>query len=402
MIIDTSPVNSGGAQLLFRYAKYFDPARVRPTMVLHEDNLWAARYREAGTADVMIEAGLFQSNTFPAMGDVPFHTWLRGMGVASGRLTTPLRRLAHAIGERRIDVVMGVCDTPAAIAVMLGSLTGRPAIMHLVSTYLDRFQPAAASMLGRLPAARRLVMLSHYSASYFAALGDKVSTIYSGIDLADFERPVVASLRAPRGISPTQPLVGIAGRFVDVKGMDVFVRAAARVATRSPDARFFMLGDDSGAYGDSVHALVRELGIEDRVTFTGFVDDMHAALADLDVVVVPSRRESAPLVVYEAMALGKPVVASGVHGLPELVDDGHTGLLAPVEDDAAFADAIVGLLADPERRAAMGSLARQRIRERFNVAAATRAFEDVICEAADERVYPWSASRSSGARWGDR
>jgi glycosyltransferase involved in cell wall biosynthesis len=87
-------------------------------------------------------------------------------------------------------------------------------------------------------------------------------------------------------------------------------------------------------------------------------------------------------VVYEAMALGKPVVASDVHGLPELVERGRTGLLVPVGDDAAVAAAIVALLEDPARRRAMGEAARRRIREQFNVRHATRALEDVVCAAA--------------------
>ncbi|HEY3352223.1 MAG TPA: glycosyltransferase family 4 protein [Polyangia bacterium] len=386
LVVDTSPVNSGGAQLLYRYAKYFDPACVRPTMLLHEDNLWAARYRDAGTAEVIVEPGLFQSNTIPPVHEVPLRTWLPKIIGAVGHMTPPFWRMVRAIRERDIDVVMGVCDTPATLAALLGTFTSRPAIMHLVSTYVNRFEPAALELFGHLPAVRRLVMLSRYSARYFERLGPKVTTIYSGIDLADFdERTIAPSLRRPRGLGADVPLIGIAGRFVDVKGMDVFARAAARVAARVPAARFFMLGDDSGAYGAEVHRLVRELGLEDRVVFTGFVDDMHAALADLDVVVVPSRRESAPLVVYESMALGKPVVASRVHGLPELVEDGVTGLLAPVEDDAAVAEAVVALLGDPARRRAMGQAGAQRIRARFNLRHATAELQGVICDAAAAR-----------------
>jgi glycosyltransferase involved in cell wall biosynthesis len=172
--------------------------------------------------------------------------------------------------------------------------------------------------------------------------------------------------------------------------MDVFARAAARIAARAPDVRFFMLGDDRGDYGDSVHALVRRLGLAERVVFTGFVDDMHAALADLDVVVVPSRRECAPLVIYESMALGKPVVASNVHGIPELVDDGTTGLLVPVEDDAAVADAVLTLLRNRSRRLDMGVRARDRVRDRFDSVRAVRQLEDVVTDASAEGIWPWS------------
>lgn len=387
MIIDTSPVDSGGAQLLFRYAKYFDPARVRPTMALHEDNLWAERYRAAGTADVLIAHGMPPSSPIPPFHAAPLPQWLVQASAFLGRLVAPCRRLLTEIERRRIDVVLGLCDKSACIAAALGTLTGRPAVMHLVSTYDSRIGPAALTAFGLLPAVRRVVVLSRFSATQLPLLARKMVTIYSGIDLDDFASPHRGgALRAAYDIPADAPLVGIAGRFVDIKGMDVFARAAARAAVRRPRARFFMLGDHTGPYGDSVRALVRELGIEDRVTFTGFVDDMHAALADLDVVVVPSRRECAPLVVYEAMALGKPVVASDVHGLPELVERGRTGLLVPVEDDAAVAAAIVALLEDPSRRRAMGEAAQRRIREQFNVRHATRALEDVVCAAAPRIV----------------
>jgi glycosyltransferase involved in cell wall biosynthesis len=383
MIIDTSPVNSGGAQLLFRYAKYFDPARVRPTMALHEDNLWAERYRAAGTADVLVEPRMPPSSPVPPFHATPLPQWLAQASMFLGRVIAPSRRLLAEIEPRRIDVVLGLCDKSACIAAVLGTLTGRPAVMHLVSTYVNPFEPAVLTAFGLLPAVHRVVVLSRFSASQLPLLARKTTTIYSGIDLDDFAAPHPGgALRTAYGIPADAPLVGIAGRFVEIKGMDVFARAAARVAVREPRARFFMLGDHRGPYGDSVRALVRELGLEERVTFTGFVDDMHAAMADLDVVVVPSRRECAPLVVYEAMALGKPVVASDVHGLPELVERGRTGLLVPVEDDAAAAAAIVALLEDPARRRAMGEAAQRRIREQFNVRHATRALEDVVCAAA--------------------
>jgi glycosyltransferase involved in cell wall biosynthesis len=385
LIVDTSPVNSGGAQLLYRYARYFDPTRLRVTIAMHEENLWSARYREAGTADVVVEPGLPQSSFVPSLDEVGLRSWLPQVAGAVGRLSSPFLRLARLVREREIDAIMGVCDMASTFAALLGTATSRPVLMHLVSAWSNRFDPAALGVIARLPAVRRVVLLSRHTAAYFDGLGDKVRTIYSGIDLADFDgRTIVPTLRSRHGLRSTTPLVGIAGRFVEVKGMDVFARAAARIAARVPDARFFMLGNDEGAYGDLVHGLVHELGLDDRVTFSGFVDDMHAALADLDVVVVPSRRESAPLVVYEAMALGKPVVASRVHGLPELVEDGVTGLLAPVEDHEAVADAVVRLLREPGLRATMGQTAAARIRERFNVAQATHALESEVLAAIDE------------------
>jgi glycosyltransferase involved in cell wall biosynthesis len=390
MILDTSPANSGGANLLFYDCSHFDPRRVRATMVLHEDNAWAERYRSTGAADVIVETDMLQSGTIKQVYEQAVPGYLRDLSAGVAHMIPAVLRLAREVEHRRIDVVMGLCDTPAILSVFVGLLTRRPVIMHLVSTYLHPLAPAALTAFGLLPVVRRVVQLSQYSASQFPRLRRKTVTIHSGIDYAAMQRPLVLPLRTAHGIPPDAPLVGIAGRFVDVKGMDVFARAAARIAARAPDVRFFMLGDDRGDYGDSVHALVRRLGLAERVVFTGFVDDMHAALADLDVVVVPSRRECAPLVIYESMALGKPVVASNVHGIPELVHDGTTGLLVPVEDDAAVAEAVLTLLRDRGRRLDMGVRARDRVRDRFDSVRAVRQLEDVVTDAAAEGIWPWS------------
>ena len=398
MVLDTSPVNAGGAQILFHYCAMFDPGRVRPTIVLHEENLWVERYRKAGTADVVVERGMLQSGTVTPVHQQPLTSFVPQFLSAVLHMTPAVLRLADEVRRRRIDVVMGLSDTPAALAAVLGTLTGRPAIMHLVSTYVNRFEPAALTAVGMLPAVRRVLQLSRYSASQFPRLLPKTVTVYSGIDYEEMQRPLLPALRGRYGFSADTPLVGIAGRFYDVKGMDVFARAAARIAAQVPEARFFMLGDDRGAYGDSVHALVRELGLADRVVFTGFVDDMHAALADLDVVVVPSRRECAPVVIFESMALGKPVVASDIHGIPELVDRGRTGLLVPVNDDAAVAAAVLELLADPERRRRMGEDARRRVREQFDARQGARRVQDVVTAVAAEPILPWLPPRRSPPR----
>ncbi len=267
MIIDTSPVNSGGAQLLFRYAKYFDPARVRPTMALHEDNLWAERYRAAGTAEVLIESRMPQSSPIPSPHTVPLSRWSVAAAGLARRVVAPFFHLRGEIVRRRIDVVLGLCDLAAGGAALLGTLTGRPAVMHLVSTYVGRFEPTALTVVGLLPAVRRVVVLSRFSATQLPLLAGKTTAIYSGIDLDDFAAPHPAgALRAAYGIPADAPLVGIAGRFVDVKGMDVFARAAARVAVRQPRARFFMLGDAadasdySGAEGIGDNARPRAAG----------------------------------------------------------------------------------------------------------------------------------------------
>lgn len=159
-------------------------------------------------------------------------------------------------------------------------------------------------------------------------------------------------------------LVGTVARLDPWKGHDVFLRAAARVAAEHPGARFVVVGGAVLAWqGDQLTRLRKitaELGLSERVHFTGHVDDVVPWIDALDVVASASRGETFGLSLVEAMALGKPVVATDCGGPSEIVDDGVTGLLVPVDDHEALAAALSHLLADPQRRAELGSRARAR------------------------------------------
>jgi glycosyltransferase involved in cell wall biosynthesis len=162
-------------------------------------------------------------------------------------------------------------------------------------------------------------------------------------------------------------LVGMVGRLERWKGQHVFLEAAANVAGRRAHVSFAVIGGAvlgwEGTYEEELHALGDRLGIADRVVFTGHQEDAIACMDALDVVVHASvEPEAFGLVVVEAMALGKPVVAAGAGGPLEIVEDGISGLLTPPGDAKALADAVVGLVDDPDRRLAMGRRAQDRAR----------------------------------------
>jgi glycosyltransferase involved in cell wall biosynthesis len=160
------------------------------------------------------------------------------------------------------------------------------------------------------------------------------------------------------------PLVGIVGRLDHWKGQDVFLRAARHVATRSPSVRFAVVGGaiigTEGSIPDDLRRLAAELGLADRVHFAGHQDDVYPWFDALDVVVHASVAEPFGLVIVEAMALGKPVVATRVAGPTEIVEDGTSGLLVPPGDPRPTAAAIMQLLEDPELAERLGEQARQR------------------------------------------
>jgi glycosyltransferase involved in cell wall biosynthesis len=174
------------------------------------------------------------------------------------------------------------------------------------------------------------------------------------------------ALRRRLGVSEATLIVGTIGRLVPIKGLDVFLDAAARVADRSPrDLGFVIAGD--GPLRQQLEAHRDRLGLGERCTFLGEISDIRGFYADCDLVVMSSRNEGAPIVLLEAMAAGKPVVATRVGGVPDMVEDGVSALLVPSDDSEALSAAIQQLVDDDGKRDRIAQAAWQRA-DRFSLA----------------------------------
>jgi glycosyltransferase involved in cell wall biosynthesis len=176
-----------------------------------------------------------------------------------------------------------------------------------------------------------------------------------------------------------------------VKQHDMFLRVAARLAPRVPQARFVLIGD--GPLRPALEALALELGLRDRVLFLGDRRDIPAVLAALDVTVLPSASESLSNVIMEAMAAGIPVVASNVGGNPELVEHGTTGFLFPPGDEEQFAAALETLLAQAELRRQFGSAARERALAEYTIPQVRDRYQDLYLSLLAEKK--WNPRRPS-------
>jgi glycosyltransferase involved in cell wall biosynthesis len=199
----------------------------------------------------------------------------------------------------------------------------------------------------------------------------RVTRIHDGRDLTGFGAPVSGEGDFFSG-TPIQGCkrVGVVARLSPEKGHEHFLRAAAEVARTFPNVGFAIVGDAAlgdGRYADGLVALAQQLGIGGRTVFTGFTDRIPEVMASLDILVVPSDAEPFGLVTVEAMASGKPVVATCTGGSSEIVVDGETGLLVPPRRPEAIADALVRLLATPGLAAAMGRRGALRAQERFSI-----------------------------------
>jgi glycosyltransferase involved in cell wall biosynthesis len=225
---------------------------------------------------------------------------------------------------------------------------------------------------------------------------ERVRVLHLGVDTALFRpRPAErAEVRSALELSPESPLVTLLGRYQSVKGQDVFLESCTRIASRRPEARFIVAGENIfGGTGDEVfkRRIYKQAQAEpllrDRVRFLGWVPDPERLLAASDVVVCASRFESFGMVLVEAMASGVPAVSTNVGGPAETIVDGETGYLVPPGRPDLIAARVLDLLADADLRRRMGTAGRARVQERFALRRYVEGFSEVM-ETLAEKAEP--------------
>ena len=287
----------------------------------------------------------------------------------SGGTSGPCRAL-------RPDILHVNLDNPwtAQYGLLAGVLTGTPivSVLHLPTPPWRRRQ----AWLVR-PVARRITayvcvsaQAARFAESVLHMAPGTARVIYNGM-------PVPATTAPPPPLGPPGALrVGAVGRLADQKALHVLITAMASV----PEGRLVLVGE--GPERPRLEALVRSLGIEDRVEFAGWSAPPWTETWSFDVLAMSSDNEGFPLVIVEAMLAGMPVVATSVGGIPEVVVPGATGLLVPPDDPGALADALRRLAADPELRHAMGARCRVLAHEQFTDSAMAAHFEALYREVA--------------------
>lgn len=215
----------------------------------------------------------------------------------------------------------------------------------------------------------------------------KVHIIHNGVDESRFDGSAGDDVRSQLGLHEHDLVVGILAALRPEKDHASFLRAASLVAQRNPAARFMIVGDGPGRVG--LEALAGELGVRDRVVFTGARNDVAAVLAAMDVFVLSSFTiECFPMALLEAMASSRPAVCTAVGGVPEMLEDGVTGYLVPPRDVAALADRLGTLLESEPQRRQFGAAARARVEAEFTLDRSVRAAEQQFQEVASARSAP--------------
>ncbi len=275
-----------------------------------------------------------------------------------------------------------IVGTRAALAV--SALTGRkPMIVSTVHSSRVRSDIDQDLLRALTPSMDRLIAVSQAIVDKIhieRREGAPIELIYNGVDLERYDHTgPCCTLREEYELEADCQLVGVVARLEPEKGHATLLAAWPSVMERVPSACLLVVGE--GSQREALEAQALELGIVGRVVFTGLRDDIPAVTAGLDVAVLPSYREAQGLTILEAMALSRPVVATNVGGIPEMVRDGVTGLLVEPYDPDGLADAIVRFLRDHPFADTVARAGHDLVHERFCIDGMVSSVAEIYVEA---------------------
>lgn len=284
-----------------------------------------------------------------------------------------LFRLHRLLKEHKTDILHSFLFHANMLGRIVGRLAGVPVILSSERTM--RMEGKHRLLLNRLTAslADKILTVSEavreFAVAKIGITPDRLVTIYNGVDLSEFSQSLnsegIEEAKQELGIDSSHAVVGTVGHLEEEKGCEYLLQAAAQVSAPDGKVTFLLVGD--GSQRAKLENLAEDLSISSSVMFTGYRSDIPRILSIMDVFVLPSLYEGLPNALLEAMAASRPVVATQVGGIPEVVADGETGILVPRGDSGALARAICVLLEDRERAREMGIAGRKQVERLFSV-----------------------------------
>lgn len=365
-----SPMLGGGQQHVLGLARSLDPERFDVTVCSSPDGPLVAQLEAAGIRHVACE--------IPKRPDP--------------RVAYRLRAVIRRGGYQIVHTHGGVAGLWARVASLGLEAVDRVHTIHGIHylNYDSRWARVAMTLMESAlsKATARIICVCRSDLAKALRAGvvsvAQARVVSNGIDLGPYRTLAPAeSVRTSLGLAGPGPLLGTIGRLHRQKGQAVLLQAFQAVAQALPEARLALVGE--GGERERLTAQARELGIESLVKFLGARTDVPRLLAAFDLFVLPSLWEGLPLTLMEAMAAGRPLVASRVDGVEELVTDGVEGALVEAGDPAALAAALLELCRDSGRRAMLGERARERAMREFGVEAMGRAVAAIYEELAERR-----------------
>lgn len=299
--------------------------------------------------------------------------------------------LAQEIEKKGIrHIHVHFAGNAATLALVVQRLTGIPYSFtaHAYDIFLDQ-----VILKEKIEGAQFIVAISEYNKRFLVdfagdpTVADKIQVIHSGIPIDDF---------SPAGKEPSTvknpPLILSVGRLVEKKGFPVLIRACGQLRDRGYRLRCVIIG--TGPDQEALQSLIGELDLEGIVALPGWLDQsqvraylVESTLFALPCVIASDKdRDGIPAVLMEAMAMEKPCVSTLVSGIPELIEDGRSGLLVPEQDSLALAAALARLLDDPEFAARLGRAGREKVNREFNVDKITDQLLYLFTNGADPKI----------------
>lgn len=280
-------------------------------------------------------------------------------------------QIVHSQGGRAdffVRIAAKIAKVPAVISTIAMPVEGYNVglLRKVIYVTLDRFSERLVDkFIVVSEALRKRLIRKHGIAS------ERIVKIYNGVEIEklNYDSANTSSVRKELNVEATALLIGTIGRLVWQKGLTYFMRAVKQIVDgkwqMAEQTKFLIVGE--GRERKRLESMAHSLNLGDKIIFTGFRSDIKEILYSLDILVLSSVREGQPITLLEAMALGKPIVATNIEGINETVIDGETGILVPPKDSHALAEAIVCLLKDNKKAQKMAQAARKVVEERFNL-----------------------------------
>jgi glycosyltransferase involved in cell wall biosynthesis len=356
----------GGAEsLAYEFARRLDPARFESYLCTTRRPVRYRRERAVMERLALEQAGIK----------------VLGLDRSSSWSLLPWSRLYRLVRRERIDVVHAHMPRASVPGSVVARLAGVPVVVsHEHGSWLDG--KIARPFLDRHVVGRMSTVVLAVSEWDRRQLIEREGLRPELIRVFPNAIPPPPAGDAARldalGAPPGTPVIGAVGRLFEEKGYDYLIRAVALLKQRGQPLHCLIAG--IGPEEQRLRRLIGELGVAEEIRLIGHRDDVLDVVRALDVAVLPSRREGSPLALVEYMALGRPIVATAVGGVPELIEDGVHGLLVPARNPSALADAIERLLDDRVLAARLGQAAQERQRAEHDLDTLVTRLESLYVE----------------------
>jgi glycosyltransferase involved in cell wall biosynthesis len=387
-ILDHSPDIGGAETSIVTLGKHIDRSQFSITVILPSEGSFSRELDKIGiyAKVIYLPIGLLRlkrGDVFPSLVFILAYLFY---------IQFFLMKLFIYLRKNRFDLVM----TNTVKAHIYGSIVASLCRIPVIWRFHDILSPTDFSpfliriiiLFGRwFP--KRILAVSKVTKEYLARNGlkdDKIEIIFNGIDSELFEiKDVSKDIRRELKIEGKTKLIGCIGRIIPEKGQKSFLLSIPGVIKKYPEAFSLIIGDvflKEEAYKEELLEIIKKNGLEERIKFMGFRKDIGDVIRSLDLVIFPSvAQEAFPLSVLEAMALGKPVIASNIGGVSEIIEDGITGMLIEPNHPEQITDRILHLLSNQEIYSSIAQKAKEVVTERFSLQKYVAAMEEAFTRA---------------------